>query len=157
MNYEDLMIWFALMTLALGVMISEAMYFLSKYLKEKRKNEQSISMSVIQQQAHQWHYDTFGPSKNPMTNGIINKAIEECHELIKALEDWKESNQWTDTERLRGEAMEEFADIFIVMSVWASRKGDSLEEAILHKMIKNKLRQWGPVDENGISRHTKEG
>lgn len=38
MNYEDLAIWFALLTLALGIMIAEAMYFYGLYKKEKWKS-----------------------------------------------------------------------------------------------------------------------
>lgn len=155
MNWEDISIWFSLLTLALGIMIAEAMYFYSIYKKEEWKSSLSVQVSVLQASISQWHRETFGEG-SPGGIGTSRKAIEECHELIKELQCWIDSPPPKNTTR-QILALEEFANVFIAMATLATKWDTNLESYILEKMIKNKKREWSAPDENGVVRHTKEG
>ncbi len=155
MNREDVVIWFALLMLALGIMTAEAIYFYRLYKREKWKSSLSIQVSVLQASISQWHDETFGKG-TPEGIGTCHHTIEECNELIKELQYWIDSPPPKNTTR-QMLALEEFADIFILMSVLATKWDTNLESYILEKMIKNKKREWSEPDENGVVRHTKEG
>lgn len=155
MKHEDIELWFGLITLALGVVMVEAFYFLSLYKKEKWKSSLSIQMSVLQAEISKWHSEVLG-SGSPDGIGTSMKAIEECGELIAELQAWIDSPYPKNTTR-KELALEEFADVFIAMSALATKWDTNLESYILAKMIKNKKREWSAPDENGVVRHTKEG
>jgi NTP pyrophosphatase (non-canonical NTP hydrolase) len=85
--------------------------------------------------------------------GKANHCIRECTELADAL-------RGTIRYELDGwemEVLEEFADIFILMSSWSGKQGYSLEEHIAGKMEENRRRQWGKPDKEGVIEHIKEG
>ncbi len=97
-------------------------------------NETSESIS-------QWAEKTFGPVGNNMQIAI--RANLEMAELLKelALDDMSEK------------AVEEVADIVIVLSRLVERKGHNLQTVINEKMTVNRARQWR-LDGNGQGYHT---
>lgn len=49
---------------------------------------------------------------------------------------------------------EEAAGAFLLLLTYAHKKGFSLIDAAHEKHTKNRQREWGPPDENGVYEHT---
>lgn len=115
-----------------------------------------MQVSMLQAYISQWHRETFGVTEGQV-EGMVNHTIEECDELKDDLSCYNllASGEYKETHKQQ--ALEEFADIFILMSALATKWDTNLESYILEKMIKNKKREWSAPDENGVVRHTKEG
>jgi NTP pyrophosphatase (non-canonical NTP hydrolase) len=132
--------------------ISVSMCF-SEYLKSKYRT----TMDDLQADISGWDTVTF-PQSN--TVGKANHIIEECGELAESLESWVNYSSEVDPvsrEFYAEHALEEFSDIFIIMSSWAGKQGFSLQEHIEAKMAKNHKRTWGVMDSRGVVNHVTEG
>lgn len=101
---------------------------------------------MIENQAtiSRWATDTFGPVLAPHLR-TAKRANEEMVELIGALE--------LDDDNPK--AIEEAADIVILLMVLASRMGQSLMAEVDRKMAINRAREWN-VDPSGHGYHVRD-
>lgn len=88
------------------------------------------SLDLLQHEVNAWGRETFGESTN---YARACHLLEEAHELVHEPDD-----------------LEEMADIFMLISQCADGR---LAEAVRAKLEKNKRRQWGTPDANGVVRH----
>jgi NTP pyrophosphatase (non-canonical NTP hydrolase) len=72
--------------------------------------------------------------------GVVGHLTEEFREFLSADGDMA--------------AVEEAADIVILLYCWAMLKGINLHEAIDKKMVKNRQRQWN-IQPDGTGRHVR--
>jgi len=101
-------------------------------------------LQELQNDIHQWADKTFGKERETISAAYHLK--KEINELIESLE----------SDRLDTDTPEEFADCFILILNTASKYGMTTHDLIRKskwKMSKNKLRQWGKPDENGVVEH----
>lgn len=103
-------------------------------MTQYRETQQSIAA---------WADETFGHARSNMA--IAVRANEEMAELLRALivDDWHPM------------AIEEVADVFIVLYRLAEMYGDDIHEAIDRKMLINRQREWR-VDSTGHGYHVRE-
>lgn len=90
----------------------------------------------------EWANETFGPSGSNMR--VAARANEEMAELLRALA----------TEDDHPKALEEIADIFIVLYRLAWRLGGNVHAEIDRKMAINRARKWN-LDGTGHGYHRK--
>jgi hypothetical protein len=86
-----------------------------------------------------WSDSTFGCNRSPM--GCLNHLVFEVQELIDA-----------PTDRM------EYADCFMLLLDayrMAGYNADDLIDAGIEKLEICRLREWEPVNENGVSMHVK--
>lgn len=91
-----------------------------------------------------WARDTFGPTMAPMMR-TATRANEEMSELLKALAEDDHNPK----------AIEEAADVVILLYVLAARMGESLMAEVDRKMAINRAREW-TVDASGHGYHVPE-
>lgn len=84
------------------------------------------SMRELQKEISEWHYAKFGENSNPLWCRIFDKLYEEVGELEEAY--------CSDNEK------DEIADVAIVISVFASRRGLDLEDIMRDKFERVKLK-----------------
>ena len=100
----------------------------------------------------EWSDATFGEGqRNP---AIVYHLHKEVKELIEAIEEFQNDK----TNDNLDEAMNEFADCFILLLDAAHHFG--LRASMIHlictdKLAINKKRKWGESDENGVVEHIK--
>ena len=105
----------------------------------------------------EWADKTFGklPARR---GGVVDHLLEEAHELHKAvtMEDINELlPEELATRPLTDDALEEAADVFVLLCHLTSDNREGFLNAIRKKMDKNKKRTWHPPDEHGVVRHVK--
>lgn len=91
-----------------------------------------------------WAQDTFGPVR-ALNIRTARRAAEEMNELLLALGE----------NDIHPKAMEEAADVVILLFVLASRMGGSLMAEVDRKMAINRAREW-TVDASGHGYHVPE-
>lgn len=97
----------------------------------------SKKLNELQRDVCAWADSVFGANRTP--HGCIAHLIKEVEELRASPYD-----------------AEEYADCLMLLlnaANQAGMSGDALIIATRNKLETNKLRRWGPVDENGISEH----
>lgn len=92
----------------------------------------------------EWANKTFGLAKSNV--GTASRANEEMAELIDKLINFPEDSK---------EALEEIADIYIVLCRLATNLGGDINQAVQIKMEINRRRQWN-LNFNGNGYHVKE-
>lgn len=103
----------------------------------------------------EWAVATFGKTPPAAPLHHLLKEIE--NELIPELSPQPSLDRLMDAAHF-AHVKEEFADCFILFFHAVKKYDITAEElfaAALAKFEKNKKRQWGPVDENGVSQHIK--
>lgn len=90
---------------------------------------------------HAWAVETFG---NPTPMRVVERSQEELDELRFELE----------TNGLTEKAIEEVADVFIVLYRLAGDLGVDIHDVIDWKMAKNRARSWNVKD--GVGQHVEE-
>lgn len=91
--------------------------------------------SENQESINRWQIEHF---PNATEAGVVKHLAEEFQEFLNAPGDY--------------EAVEEAADIVIILYYWAMLKGFNLHEAIDAKMVKNRRRSWN-IQPDGTGRH----
>lgn len=100
----------------------------------------------LQRRAWEWSRVTFGEERGP--DGPLNHLKREADEVIEAVSAGR-----------RLDAIEEFADCFLLLCDAASRFGVTIAEIIDEaddKLEKNKRRKWAPLNSQGFSEHLRE-
>lgn len=90
--------------------------------------------------------------------GVIEHLVEEVHELHDAvcMDDIDElSSEEVNSRPLTDHALEEAADVFVLLCHLTSNQKEQFYGAIRKKIDKNKARTWQPANENGVIRHVK--
>jgi NTP pyrophosphatase (non-canonical NTP hydrolase) len=104
----------------------------------------TINVLETQQTISKWANETFGPVGSNQRVAI--RANEEMAELLRTL-----SIDDNDAEK----AIEEVADIFIVLYRLVDRMGGDVHAAIDKKMMINRQRRWH-LDGSGCERHIRD-
>jgi NTP pyrophosphatase (non-canonical NTP hydrolase) len=92
-------------------------------------------MSETQATINQWQAEHFPTARS---TGVVNHLCEEFREFLNAPSD--------------ADAVEEAADIVILLYFWAMLNGIDLHAEIDRKMAKNRARRWA-IQADGTGRH----
>ncbi len=122
-----------------------------------------ISMPSLDQlfdDVNAWQLATFGAQRDALGPiAHLGREVRELHESAERLKvaetfNFSES-QPGDLLRLRAEAAEELADVFMLWVASAQHMGmlDDIRTAIASKLAKNKARKWKAPDADGVIEH----
>ncbi len=99
-------------------------------------------MIETQESISKWADDTFGPTSSTMRVAV--RANEEMAELLRAL----------SVDDFNQKALDECADVYIVLCRVVTRLGGDFQELIDAKMAINRKREWN-LDGSGHGYHVR--